>query len=171
MRDYIPEFQHYRCSLNRYTFKVRDIRDWVVNHSRGRVLNLFAGYVILMDLDETRVDLDPDAPADYHMDAFDYLVMTSTTSTRFDTVILDPPYALRKSMEMYGGRKVSSFMKIKDQLMHVLSEDARVITLGYHSVSMGKSRGFETSAIALFSHGGAIHDTIGTVEDRIGGRE
>jgi hypothetical protein len=42
----------------------------------------------------------------------------------------------------------------------------RVITFGYHSVSMGRSRGFEVSEICIMSHGGAIHDTIATVEDR-----
>jgi hypothetical protein len=29
---------------------------------------------------------------------------------------------------------------------------------------MGKSRGFDVVKIALFSHGGAIHDTIASVE-------
>jgi hypothetical protein len=41
-----------------------------------------------------------------------------------------------------------------------------VITFGYHSVSMGAGRGFAVQQVALFSHGGAIDDTIATVERR-----
>jgi hypothetical protein len=40
----------------------------------------------------------------------------------------------------------------------------KVITFGYHSVVMGRGRSFHIEQVALFSHGGAIHDTIVSVE-------
>lgn len=165
MKYDIGDFQYFRCPLNRYTFKIRDIREWVESQTIGRTLNLFAGYTKL-NVNEIRVDLDENAPADFHMDAFDYLLEAVQNNEVFDTVILDPPYALRKSMEMYGGRKVSSFHKIKNELPGLCHKGSRIITLGYHSNSMGNNRGFETISIALFSHGGAIHDTIGVVEEK-----
>lgn len=46
----------------------------------------------------------------------------------------------------------------------IMNVGGRVITFGYHSVSMGKRRGFTQERILLMSHGGAIHDTIAVVE-------
>ena len=85
----------------------------------------------------------------------------------FDTVLLDPPYSYRKSMEMYGGRKMSTFNAVKNCITEILTEDGIVITFGYHSVSMGKTRGFEQEEILLMSHGGAIHDTVAIIERKI----
>ena len=155
------EIEHIRCPLNKYTFKVKKIKEWVERNCKGKVLNLYAGYTLL-NVDETRNDLDPTTPSDYYLDALSCVQQWDTPM--FDTIILDPPYAERKSMEMYGGRKASSFMMVKEHIPKILKPNGRVITLGYHSVSMGTKRGFEVEAIALFSHGGAIHDTIGTVE-------
>jgi hypothetical protein len=137
------------------------MRDWVVAESRGKVLNLFAGPTDL-GLGEVRNDLDLGVTADYHLDALDCVMQWDTP--RFETIILDPPYSYRKSMEFYGGRKASRFRQIKDWIPKILLPEGRVITFGYHSVVMGKSRGFDVESIAVFSHGGAIHDTIATVE-------
>ena len=67
-------------------------------------------------------------------------------------------------MEMYKGIKASPFRQLKDAIPGVLHNDGIVITFGYHSNCMGRSRGFTLERIALFSHGGAIHDTIASVE-------
>ena len=71
---------------------------------------------------------------------------------RFDTVLLDPPYAYRKSMEMYKGIKASPFRQLKDELPRILKPNGIVITFGYHSNTMGKNRGFEVERIStIFS--------------------
>lgn len=101
-------------------------------------------------------------PADYHLDALSLL--RSWQDGLFQTVLLDPPYAYRKSMELYKGIICSPFRQLKDEVPKVLEPGGVVITFGYHSVAMGKSRGFEPERIAVFCHGGAIHDTIATVE-------
>ena len=157
----LPLFDYIKCPLHRYTFKIKNIREWTENNCHGRTLNLFAGRTKL-NIDEVRNDLDPEALADYRLDAVEFL--RTWKGERFDTVLLDPPYAFRKSMEMYKGIKCSPFKQMKDEIKNVLKKGGKVITFGYHSNTMGAGRGFKVEKIALFSHGGAIHDTIASVE-------
>ena len=107
------QFEHFRCPLHRYTFSVKPIRHWVEEHCEGRVLNLFAGQTLL-NFDETRNDLDPEMPCDYHLDALEFL--RSWQGEKFNTILLDPPYAYRKSMEMYKGMVCSPFRQLKDEI-------------------------------------------------------
>lgn len=153
--------EHIRCPLNRYTFSVRPLREWVERSCEGNVLNLFAGQTPLA-LDEVRNDLEPSMPADYHQDALD--LAENWTGKPFGTILLDPPYAYRKSMELYKGIVCSPFRKLKDALPRILLPGGLVVTFGYHSVVMGRSRGFRLERLAVFSHGGAIHDTLASVE-------
>lgn len=153
--------EHFRCPLHRYTFSVRPIREWVEKQCEGRVLNLFAGPTLLQ-IDEVRNDKDPTMPADFHLDAANFL--ESWQGDPFGTILLDPPYALRKSMELYKGIICSPFRRIKEAIPACLKPGGLVITFGYHSVVMGRSRHFIPEKVALFSHGGAIHDTIASVE-------
>jgi len=154
-------FEHIRCPLHRYTFSVKAIRHWVEQTCEGRVLNLFAGSTKLT-LNETRNDLDPDMPADYHLDALAFL--RGWSGEKFNTILLDPPYAFRKSMELYKGIICSPFRQLKDALPECLEPGGLVITFGYHSVVMGRTRNFRLERITMFSHGGAIHDTIASAE-------
>jgi 23S rRNA G2069 N7-methylase RlmK/C1962 C5-methylase RlmI len=155
------KFTYMKTPLYRYTFKNKRIRKWVENNAEGKVLNLFAGKYKLA-CNEVRNDIRVDMPAHYHMDALEFVKRYD--GDRFDTVVLDPPYALRKSMEMYDGAISSPFNKIKDTIKRVMNPHHIVITFGYHSVSMGKKREYRQEHILLLSHGGAIHDTIAVIE-------
>lgn len=157
----VPLFDYIKCPLSRWTFSIKPIREWTEKTCEGKTLNLFAGRTKL-NIDEIRNDLDDEALADYHKDALQFV--KEWDGERFDTVLLDPPYAYRKSMEMYKGIKASPFRQLKDELPRILKPNGIVITFGYHSNTMGKNRGFGVERIALFSHGGAIHDTIASVE-------
>lgn len=166
------KFTYMKTPLYRYTFKNKRIREWVEQQCRGRVLNLFAGETKL-NVDEVRNDMREDMPADFHMDALefvDYWIRNNSMDMigKFDTVVLDPPYAYRKSMEMYDGAVSSPFNQIKDRLPTILSPDGRVITFGYHSNVMGAKRNFKQEHLLVMSHGGAIHDTIAIVEQATG---
>ena len=152
---------HIRCPLHRYTFSVKAIRNWVEQHCEGRVLNLFAGPTKLA-LDELRNDLDETMPADHHCDALTFL--REWEGEPFDTILLDPPYAIRKSIELYKGILCSPFRQLKDELPRCLRPGGLVITFGYHSVVMGRNRGFTLERLAVFSHGGAVHDTLASAE-------
>ncbi len=154
-------YDYIKCPLNRYTFSVKPIKAWVEANCEGKTLNLFAGKIKLQ-VNEIRNDLDNEMLADYHLDALEFV--SKWQGHKFNTVLLDPPYAYRKSMEMYKGIVVSPFRKLKDAIPNILENNGIVITFGYHSVVMGENRGFIVERICLFSHGGAIHDTIATIE-------
>jgi len=147
----------------RYTFEHPRLKTWVEGWCKGKVLNLFAG-MIKLRVDEYRVDLDPLAPADHHGEAYEFV---STTSMRFDTVILDTPYNLRKSREKYGSRYMGSFTKIKEKIPDILNEAGRVIILGYDTVGMAHRRDFKKLAICVVCHNGDHNDILCTVEQQI----
>jgi hypothetical protein len=153
-----------KTPLNKYTFKSKKIREWVEENCEGKVLNLFAG-VTLLDVDEVRNDLRDTMTADYNMDALEFVVKWK--GDKFDTVLLDPPYAYRKSMELYDGAVSSPFNALKNAIPSILNDNGIVITFGYHSNVMGRGRGFEQEHICLMSHGGAIHDTIAVIERKV----
>jgi hypothetical protein len=156
-----PLFDYIKCPLHRYTFSIKPIREWVEKECEGLTLNLFAGKTKLK-IDEIRNDLDTEAIADYRIDALEFA--RNWKGNKFNTILLDPPYAYRKSMEMYKGIRCSPFKQLKDVIPSILVSGGKVITFGYHSNTMGINRGFFVEKIALFSHGGAIHDTIASVE-------
>lgn len=145
----------------KYTFEQPELKLYVETWCIGKVLNLFAGKTKL-NVDEIRVDVNPEMPADYHMDAFDFV--TSWQREPFDTIILDPPYNLRKAREKYSGKFIGSFTKIKDEIPRILKPGGLVITLGYDSVGMSRKRGFQKIAICLTCHLGDHNDTITVVE-------
>ena len=148
-------------NLRRYTFESPKIKKWVEDNSVGFCLNLFAGKTKL-DIDEVRNDIDPNMLADFHKDAVDFV--KEWKEQRFDTIILDPPYAYRKAMEMYNGNYTSRFKMLADLIPSILEPNGRVISFGYHSSFMSKKRGFDLSKLCVFAHSGAQHCTIGIVE-------
>ena len=155
------KFTYMQTPLNRYTFKNDRIRLWVEKNSHVPVLNLFAG-VTPLALREVRNDIREEMPAEFHMDALEFVKQWN--GEQFGTVLLDPPYSFRKSMEMYEGKVMSPFNALKNAIPRILQQEGNVITFGYHSVSMGKKRGFEQEHLLVMSHGGAIHDTLVIVE-------
>lgn len=150
---YIPS------NLKKYTFESPRIRKWVEEVCEGKVLNLFAGRTLLR-LHEYRVDVDPSMIADIYCDAYEYM---RKCNIKYDTVLLDPPYAYRKAIEMYNGNYSSKFKLIADEIQRL--QISKVVSFGYHSTFMGKKRGYTLSEVCVFGHGGAQHCTIAIVED------
>lgn len=148
---------------NKYTFKQPKLKKWVEDNCSGKVLNLFAG-IVKLDVDEIRVDIDKTMNADYYMDALGFIELAKKENLKFDTIVLDPPYNLRKSREKYKGNYIGSFTKIKNALLEIMNEKCIVITLGYDSVGMSKIRGFKKQEICLVCHSGDHNDTICLVE-------
>ena len=103
-------------NLRRYTFQSPKIKAWVEENSQGKCLNLFAGKVKL-NLDEIRNDIDKSMEAEFNMDAVDFV--KSWKGEHFDTIILDPPYAYRKGMEMYNGNYTSRFKMLADEIPRI----------------------------------------------------
>ena len=147
----------------RYTFEQPRLKEYVERWCKGKVLNLFAGTTKL-ECDETRVDLDPLTSPDFCMDAYEFV---TTTDLKFDTIVLDPPYNLRKAREKYEGRYIGLFTKVKDKLPQLLNPKGVIITLGYDTVGMSKSRGFEKIAVCVICHNGDHNDTLCVVEQKV----
>ena len=145
-----------------YTFEQPKLRAWAEKHCRGKVLNLFAGKTRL-SVNEFRVDLSPDFSPDFVGDAYDFVVSTKLI---FDTIIFDPPYNLRKAREKYHGRYIGLATKIKNEIPRILHPWGIVISFGYDSVGMSKSRHFIKKAICLVCHNGDHNDTICLVEQK-----
>lgn len=160
------DFTYLSQPPKRYTFEQPKLKEWVEYRSKGKVLNLFAGKTKL-NLDEIRVDIDKTVPADYYMDAYQFVQHAIAHKLIFDTIILDPPYNLRKSREKYGSRYIGSFTKIKNILPQILKKKGIIITLGYDTVGMSKSRGFEKIGICLVCHNGDHNDTLCLVERKV----
>jgi len=161
-------YTYIRQPLRRYTFESNGIKVWVQWHCCGKkVLNLFAGPTRLDNCNEVTNDLDALLKTTYHMDALDCVKMLAKEGETFDVVLLDPPYSYRKSMEMYHGNQNSRFKQILDVIPKILTAKGKVITFGYHSRVLSGKRGFYTRELCIISHGGAQHDTLVAVEERI----
>jgi hypothetical protein len=161
-------FIYLQQPLNHNTFKAPKIRAWVEKQCSGKtVLNLFAGPTRLSGCDEITNDLNPAFKTDYQMDALQCANHFKDSGCTFDVVLIDGPYSYRKSMELYEGHKNSRFKKLLDVIPEILTPGGFVINFGYLSSPMSKKRGFAIREICLICHGGAQHDTIATVEERI----
>jgi len=150
-----------KTNLRRYTFDSPKIKEWVEDNSSGFVLNLFAGKNKL-NINEIRNDIDKEMIADYNLDAVDFVKQWN--GNKFDTIILDPPYAYRKAMEMYKGNYSSRFKQLADEVPRILKKNGKVISFGYHSTFLGNVRGFNLNKLCVFAHGGSQHCTIGIIE-------
>lgn len=162
MRKKLIDFTYLTQPPKRYTFQQPKLKEWVEKWCQGKVLNLFAG-ITKLDVDEYRVDLDPEVNPDYCGDAYEFV---TTTDMKFDTIVLDPPFNQRKSREKYCGRYIGSFTKIKNELSKILNPNGRVLHFGYDTVGMSKSRGFRKIAICLVCHNGDHNDTLCLVEEK-----
>jgi len=165
------DFTYLAQPPRRYTFEAPKVKLWTEQQCKGKVLNLFAGKTIL-NVDEVRVDIDPLMPADYRIDAYNFVerwaeLVKDNKQNKFDTIILDPPWNYRKAREKYEGRWIGKLTKVKNLLPQILNDGGRVISWGYSTVGMSKSRGFKKLAICLVTHSGDHNDSIGLVEEKL----
>jgi len=148
----------------KYTFEQPKLKLWTESWCQGKVLNLFCGKTKL-NVDEIRVDIDETMEADYYMEVREFV--KKWKGKKFDTVILDPPYTYRKAKEKYNGNMIGQLPKLKNELKNILNKNARVISFGWDTVGMSKSRGFEKIAICVVCHNGDHRDTLCLVEKKI----
>lgn len=159
-------FRRIETPAAKWTFDPEPVRRYVERWLEGTVLNLFAGQTELRhDGDIHRNDCDESIDADTHFDAVDVAAQFGPRS--LDTVILDPPYNVRKAREKYDGQMVGTFTHVKDELIPLVRPGGRTIHFGYSSTGMGRKRGFDLKEICLLNHKGDINDTIVVVEQRV----
>ena len=61
---------------------------------------------------------------------------------------------------------IGEYPRLKNELLGIISESARVISLGWDTVGMANKRGFEKIALCVVCHGGDHRDTLCLVESR-----
>lgn len=119
-------------------------------------------------------DLNPDYKTDFNLDAIDFLKQFESDS--IDFVLYDPPYSPRQVSECYKkfGKTVnmqttqSSFWgNLKKEVARIVKADGIVISFGWNTNGIGKTKGFNIIEILTVAHGGIHNDTICTVETKL----
>ncbi len=157
---------------NANTFSIPPIRELIARHLTDGVWldpfsrnSPFAGRCITNDL-------NPAMPAQYHLEALDFLRMWEGA----DGVLFDPPYSPRQIAECYQtiGRTVhaedtrSSFYgDRKTAAARAIRPGGLALCFGWNSGGLGIANGFELIEVLLVAHGGAHNDTICTVERKM----
>lgn len=158
---------------NKNTFDIRCILNLIQKYNNQNYLSIdpFANKNRIAKITN---DLDPESGCDYCLDALDFLKQFEADS--IDFVLYDPPYSPRQVSECYKklGKTVnmqttqSSFWgNMKKEIARIVKKDGYVITFGWNSNGIGKTKGFEIKEILIVAHGGSHNDTICTVERKV----
>lgn len=167
---------------NSRTFKIKPIKNIIERYqeelvSNSLVLDPFSNQNIVIDRERLNLitnDIDPQYDTDYSLDALDFLKMFSDESV--DLVLYDPPYSPRQVSEVYKKLDVSVNMQTtqasywgnqKKEISRIVKKGGYVLTFGWNSGGIGKTKGFEIVEILMVAHGGWHNDTIVTVEKKI----
>lgn len=156
---------------NKNTFSIKPIGELIKKH-----LNETQSVVIDPFANTNRIashcnDLDPQYETEYCMDALDFLKTFDDNSV--DLVLFDPPYSPRQVSECYKSLDMTVNMQttqssfwgnMKKEIDRITKDYGKVITFGWNSGGIGKTKGFEIVEILMVAHGGWHNDTICTVE-------
>lgn len=123
-------------------------------------------------------DINPNTKAEWHLDAYDFLVMLKQKGIVADLIIFDPPYSLeqcKRSYDNYGSngftfahsQNVGHWSQEKNICYDLLGNGGYFLHFGWHSNGMGKKRHMQIVEILLVAHGRCHHDTICTVERKL----
>ena len=170
------------CMPNSRTFKIKPIKNIIEKYqeelvSNSLVLDPFSNQNIVIDRERLNLitnDIDPQYDTDYSLDALDFLKMFSDESV--DLVLYDPPYSPRQVSEVYKKLDMSVNMQTtqasywgnqKKEISRIVKKGGYVLTFGWNSGGIGKTKGFEIVEILMVAHGGWHNDTIVTVEKKI----
>lgn len=166
-------FERVWAMPNRHTFLIKPIKIFIQTEIAGMslVIDPFSGYNSPASITN---DINPDIPTDHHLDAVEFLGLFDDGSV--DCVILDPPYSPRQIQECYAGigkrvtkadTQISDLSRVRDQVVRVLRCGGKVVTCGWNSNGIGKSRGFVLTRGLLCAHGGSHNDTIVISETKV----
>ena len=161
---------------NKWTFTILPIKNLLEEELKiydmketDIVIDPFAGMNSPANLTN---DLNPEMDAACHMDALNFLKHMNSNCA--SCILFDPPYSPRQIAESYksvgldtnGGEKTRSsfYSHIKNEIARIVKPGGKVISFGWNTNGIGKTRGFELKRILIVAHGGAHNDTLVTVE-------
>lgn len=162
-----PAVSYWTGTTEGSTFESPKLKHWTETHLEDaeRILNPCAGTATLdVDGDVFRVDINPDANADLHIDFRDLPEYVSEQS--FDAIVYDPPYTSHQARSKYGLELSDSefhFYKpaTKRILDSLLEPDGVFIQFGYSTHIMPSDLGYTPEHIALFNKLGGQNDYLG----------
>lgn len=155
---------------NKNTFSIKPIKELIDKHNNQNFTSCdpFANSNRIATLCN---DLDPQYETEYCLDALDFLKQIESNS--MDLVLFDPPYSPRQVSECYKNLDMTVNMQttqasfwgnLKKEIERITKTGGKVITFGWNSGGIGKTKGFEITEILMVAHGGWHNDTICTVE-------
>jgi len=162
---------------NKQTFKVKPIMQFIQQYIDPTTVSIdpFAGNNNWCTYSN---DLNPNTIAQYHMSAFDFLLMLSEKNVKANLIIFDPPYSIRQVKECYESIGVKKFTysdtlnavkwtKEKEVCSKLLLDNGIFLHFGWHTNGMGKKHNTEIIEILLVAHGSGHHDTICMAEKKV----
>ena len=110
-------------------------------------------------------------PYPFRQDALAYMAKAPDRSER--RIILDPPYSDNQLLESYknaGGFSITGnpvyWAKIKDEAARILKPGGLILTCGWNSTGLGKTRGCSKEILLVVNHGAQHNDTLCLIERR-----
>lgn len=173
----MTEYNRKWAMPNSKTFTIKPIKELILKHIEEgmTIVDPFANECSIekeiINVNYISNDLDSQYETTYHLDALDFLKQIPTNSV--DLVLYDPPYSPRQVSEVYKSLDMSVNMqttqssywsKQKTEISRIVKKGGKVITFGWNSGGIGKTKGFEIIEILLVAHGGWHNDTICTVD-------
>lgn len=161
---------------NKETFTIKPINELISKYiNKEKVwVDPFVRNSIYKDYCKYTNDLNSEIEATHNLEALDFLKLIKTNSV--DGVLFDPPYSFRQIKECYNGiglkvhqsdTQGSYYSKKKEEVSRIVKRGGIVISFGWNSGGMAKSRGFEIQEILMVPHGGSKHDTLCTVDRKL----
>ena len=162
---------------NSKTFTIKPIKELIKNELvEGIIIDPFANEHSIKEIMTEKQkfitnDLNKEFNTTYNLDALEFLKTFESNSV--DMILYDPPYSPRQVSEVYKNLNMTVNMQTtqasywgnqKKEIARILKHGGKVITFGWNSGGIGKTKGFEIQKILLVAHGGWHNDTICTVE-------
>jgi hypothetical protein len=166
---------------NSNTFEIKPIKEFVQRYldKSSYSIDPFARDCKLATITN---DMNPNTSASHHMLAKDFLFEIGRDRAEYDNpspdlILFDPPYSIGQIKECYDGfgieftqhdaQYLPSWKEERDIIRDIIADDGVVLTFGWNTNGMGKSRGFEIVEIMLVAHGGPHNDTICMAERKL----
>jgi hypothetical protein len=157
---------------NSNTFEIKCIKNLIYKHlsKEHQSIDPFSNKNRIAKITN---DLDPEMKADYCLDALEFLKQFESKS--IDFVLYDPPYSPRQVSECYKKMGLSVNMEttqasfwgnLKKEIARIIKPNGIVISFGWNTNGIGKTKGFEIIEILIVAHGGQYNDTICVVEKK-----
>lgn len=154
---------------NAETFSIQPIAEFVARYLQSSKVSIDP-FARNKNLATWCNDLNPTTSAPFHMDAEDFCKAAYIRGAQVDLAFFDPPYSPRQISECYKGigREVTTkdtqnaalYKRVRDALDPLVIPGGIVLSFGWSSSGMGKTRGYEIVEILMVAHGGAHNDTI-----------